>query len=145
MEVLGPGSLFSFNFDSRFAKKENGIGFRLGLGGSPLGLLGESCNSGVQISLPAGVNYLIGQRCHFLELGGGGVLVMISATKRYCIQQFKKIFFDDRTESYGYLLAGYRLQPESKKGFTYRIFISPLFQNNFPLKFWGGVSIGKKF
>ena len=45
-EMLGTAGLFSFNFDSRFTKKENGIGFRLGLGGSPLAVLGKSCNSG---------------------------------------------------------------------------------------------------
>ena len=52
LEAFGPASLFSINYDTRFGKKEKGLGFRFGLGGSPLGTLGESCNRGSQISLP---------------------------------------------------------------------------------------------
>ena len=61
LELFGPGSLFSINFDSRFSKKENGLGFRIVLGGEPLNVLGKSCNSGGLMALPAGINYLIGK------------------------------------------------------------------------------------
>ena len=143
-EALGPAGLFSINIDSRFAKKENGIGFRIGLGGSTLGSLGESCNSGAQISFPVGINYLIGKKQSLLELGGGAVLAIISGTKIFCTD-IERSFFSDETVSYGYLLAGYRFQSAEKKKLTYRIFISPLFQEDFPMKFWGGVSIGYRF
>jgi len=58
---------------------------------------------------------------------------------------FKGDFFSDETQIYEYILAGYRYQPDGKKGITYRAFISPLFQPEYPIKFWGGVSIGVKF
>lgn len=145
LEVLGPAGIFSLNFDSRFTKKENGIGFRIGLGGSPLGLSGsESCNSGTMISLPAGLNYLVGKGPHLFEAGTGVVLAIISSTKVYC-PGFDSGFFSDDTAPYTYLLAGYRYQPVKKKGTTFRIFVSPLFQNEFPVKFWGGISIGRRF
>jgi hypothetical protein len=144
LEALGPGSLFSLNFDSRFGAKEKGFGFRIGLGGSPLGALGKSCNSGGLMALPAAVNYLIGKRDHYAEVGAGSTLVAIGSTKIYCVG-FDHDFFSDETESFFFLTAGYRYQPFKRKGFTYRIFISPLFQNNFPVKFWGGVSLGRRF
>ena len=141
LEAFGPGSLFSVNFDIRFAKKENGLGVRAGLGGSPLGMLGESCNSGALMTLPLGLNYLIGKKNHFIELGGGVVLPLINATKVLCTG-FKGDFFSDDIQIYEYALAGYRFQPNHKKGITYRVFISPLFQPDFPTKLWGGFSIG---
>jgi hypothetical protein len=143
-EVFGPGSLFSLNFDSRFAPKENGLGFSIGLGGSPLGVLGKSCNTGGLMALPVDINYLVGKKQHFAEVGVGGTLVVIGSTKKYC-QDFDYGFFSDVTESYLFLTAGYRYQPFKRKGFTYRVFISPLFQNHFPVKLWGGVSIGRRF
>ncbi|HEX7543082.1 MAG TPA: hypothetical protein VF385_03300 [Patescibacteria group bacterium] len=125
----------------RFAKKDNGLGMRVGLGGSPLGKLGKSCNSGALMTLPIGLNYLIGKKNHFIELGGGGVLPFISATKVFCVG-FKGDFFSDDIQIYEYILAGYRYQPNGKKGITYRAFISPLFQTDFPTKLWGGFSVG---
>ncbi len=144
IEALGPASLFSIKLDSRFAKRENGLGFNIGVGGAPLGIFGESCNSGFQLALPVGLNYLVGKQNHLLELGTGYVPILISGTKVFCITEpgGKPDFFSDDMSSYWYLLAGYRHQPIKKKGFTYRLFISPLLQTNFPVKFWGGGSIG---
>lgn len=145
IEVLGPAGLGSINLDSRFGRKENGPGFRLGLGGLPLGMAGSrSCNTGIQISLPAGFNYLFGKGPHFLETGAGAVLAIISSTKIYC-PDFDSGFFSEETESYGYLLAGYRFQPVKKKGTLFRLFVSPLVQRHFPVKFWGGIGIGHRF
>ena len=144
LEALGPGGLFTFNFDGRFAKKENGIGFRFGIGGTPLGLFGYSCNRGFQLSIPLGLNYLIGKNKNLLEFGAGAVPALVSGTKIYCLSQpgSKNYFFSDETGNYWYLLAGYRYQPVRKKEMIYRFFISPLLQKDFPVKFWGGASIG---
>lgn len=144
VEVFGAAGLFSVNYDSRFTKKETGIGFKIGLGGAPLGVFGESCNSGSQISLPAGLNYLLGKRKHFLEIGAGGVLAIISGTKVYCLD-LEPAFFSDDTVPYGYASFGYRYQPFQKKGITFRTFISPLFQQGFNTKIWGGGSIGYRW
>ena len=141
LEALGPGSLFSLNLDCRFARKQNGLGLRIGLGGSPLGTLGQSCNSGAQISLPIGLNYLIGKHDHYLELGVGIVPTIIGGTKKLCIG-LEQDFFSDETQTYEYILAGYRYQPVDKSKITYRAFVSPLFQSGFSIKLWGGLSIG---
>ncbi len=142
LEVFGKSGLFSINYDARFAKKDKGIGFSLGLGGAPLGLGGYSCNSGFQLSLPVGLNYLVGKNKHLLEMGAGFAPVLISGTKIFCtMPPDEKYFFSDDTGSYGYLLAGYRYQPINKK-MTYRIFVSPLFQKDYNTKFWGGASFG---
>jgi hypothetical protein len=141
LEALGPGSLFSLNFDVRFAKHEKGPGLRIGLGGAPLGALGEACNRGAQISLPVGLNYLIGKHAHYIELGVGIVPTIIGGNKLLCLG-IKEKFFSDNTQTYKYILAGYRYQPIRRKGITYRAFISPLFQPGFPIKFWGGLSLG---
>jgi hypothetical protein len=143
IEALGPGGLMSINVDSRFLKNIYGFGYRFGLGATPLGVLGKSCNSGTILTIPAGLNYLFGKGKHLFETGGGGVLSMVSSTKRYC-SNFNSGFFSDETQSYTYLLAGYRYQPVKKKGTTFRIFVSPLFQNDFPVKFWGGISVGHR-
>jgi hypothetical protein len=144
LEFLGPGVSSSLNLDSRFAKKDNGIGFRIGLGITPLGLLKSSCNQGSLNSLPIGINYLIGNKKHLLELGAGGVALFISGTKVYCLNM-EKHFFSEETDYYWFTSIGYRYQPLHKKGLTYRIFVSPLFQKDFPVKFWGGASVGYRF
>ena len=43
-EILGPGASSSVNIDSRLTKKENGIGFRAGIGITHLECLDDSCN-----------------------------------------------------------------------------------------------------
>ena len=144
VELLGPGSLFSINIDSRFSKKGNGLGYRIGLGGKPLGMFDESCNTGGQISLPIGLNYTIGKKEHLVELGTGIVPLLFTGTKVYC-PDLDEGFFGDEADHYFYVLTGYRYQPVRKKGFTYRIFVSPLFQKDFPVKLWGGASLGYKF
>ena len=144
LEAFGTGSLFSIKFDSRITKNENGVGFSVGIGGSPLGVLGKSCNSGFQLAIPVGLNYLIGKNKHLFELGVGGVPMLVSGTKVFCIPEpgSKASFFGEDLTGYWYMLAGYRFQPVHKKGLTYRLFISPLLQNNFPVKLWGGGSVG---
>ena len=146
LEGFGPAGLFSIRFDTRITKKENGIGFNIGVGGTPLGVLGEICNRGFQLALPVGLNYLVGKNKQKLELGTGFVPVLVGGTKIFCLPTpgSKDDFFSDNITSYWYILAGYRYQPVSKKGVTYRLFISPLVQKEFPLKFWSGGSIGIK-
>ena len=144
LEVLGPGASSSFNIDSRLTKKENGIGFRAGIGITPLGWLKEACNSGSLNSFPIGINYLIGKNQHLLEFGAGGVLLFMTGTKVYCTGM-EKNFFSEETTNYWFTSIGYRYQPVHKKGMTYRILVSPLFQKDFPVKFWGGASIGYRF
>lgn len=144
LEFLGPGSSSSFNIDSRLTKKDNGIGFRAGIGITPLGWLKDACNSGSLNSFPIGINYLIGKGEHLFEVAGGGVLLFTSGTKLYCVDM-EKNFFSEETTNYWFASVGYRYQPVHQRGLTYRAFVSPLFQKDFPVKLWGGVSIGYRF
>ena len=139
LETLGPGGLLSFHFDSRFKKAVNGPGYTVGFGVAPYGLLEESCNSGGVITIPVGINYLFGKD-HCFEICDGGALKFGGGTKVYCMY-IEDSFFENGETLYGYALLGYRYQPNFKR-LTFRAFISPLFQKDIPVKFWGGASIG---
>jgi len=130
-ELGGPG-LASFNFDTRFAPREDGIGGRIGVGGFSLTIDGET--EGV-IFVPLGLNYLLGNDGkNYFEIGGGVTPVFVSGSS------------GDGTFSstFGHLSFGYRLQPE-KGGFTFRAFISPVFAGFGFIPYYGGVSFGYKF
>ena len=127
VELGGPG-LASFNFDTRFAPKEDGIGGRVGIGGFSLD--GESV-----IFVPIGLNYLLGKDTkNYFEIGGGVTPV------------FAKSSLDDDNFSttFGHILFGYRMQPK-EGGFLFRAFISPVFGSGFFIPYYGGVSFGYKF
>jgi hypothetical protein len=143
-EVLGPGVSNSFSIDSRISKRDNGFGFRAGIGITPLGWLKDACNSGSLNSFPIGVNYLIGKGKNLFELTGGGVVLITSGTKLYC-ESMAKHFFSEETTNYWFASVGYRYQPLCKQGMTFRLFVSPLVQKGFPIKLWGGGSVGYRF
>lgn len=127
-EIGGPG-LASFNFDTRFGPKEDGIGGRLGIGGFAID--GESV-----IFVPVGVNYLLGKDTkNYFELGAGVTPVFVSADLADG---------DTFSSTFGHLLFGYRMQPQDG-GFTFRAFISPVFGDGFFIPYYGGVSFGYKF
>ncbi|NJO25007.1 MAG: hypothetical protein HC867_03250 [Bacteroidia bacterium] len=70
-ELGGPG-LASFNFDSRFTPKEDGIGGRIGFGGFSVDGTGA-------VFVPIGLNYLLGKDGkNYFELGAGATPVFIS-------------------------------------------------------------------
>src|SRR5262245_13870925 len=66
LEIFGNGIVFSANYDMRFAKKENGFGFRAGLVFYPATIFNSSF-----LTLPIGVNHLAGKGPHHLESGLG--------------------------------------------------------------------------
>src|SRR6185369_5034386 len=113
-EALGPGASSSLNIDSRLTKKENGIGFRAGIGITPLGWLKDACNTGSLNSFPVGINYLMGKSQHLLEFGAGAVLSFMSGTKVYCTGM-EKSFFSEDTENYWFTSIGYRYQRLRRK------------------------------
>ena len=82
LEFLGPGVSSSINIDSRLSRKENGIGFSIGLGLTPIkGLLKDACNTGTLNSFPVGINYLIGKGKNLLELEGGMRIIIYQRNK----------------------------------------------------------------
>jgi hypothetical protein len=123
-ELGGPG-IISVNYDQRFKNSDNGLGFRVGIGGLGFG------NAGF-ITLPVGINYLKGKENHYFEAGGG-----ISAIS---IFEGTTIFDSDGSILIGYLNVGYRYLPS--KGLTARVFASPLITSEGFWPFYGGVSLG---
>lgn len=128
-ELGGPG-LASFNFDTRFSARQDGIGGRIGIGGF-------SIDGSSAIFVPIGLNYLLGKDGkNYFELGGGVTPVFVSDDLADDDDNFSGTF--------GHLTFGYRLQPRNG-GFTFRAFISPVFAGGFFLPYYGGVSFGYKF
>lgn len=129
-ELGGPG-IASFNFDTRFSNKEDGLGARIGIGGFSLTIDGEK--SGV-VFIPIGLNYLLGKDTkNYFEFGGGVTPVFGTGGSD-----------GNFSSTFGHLNFGYRLQPQNG-GFTFRAFITPIFGSFGFLPYYGGVSFGYKF
>ena len=138
-ELGGPG-LASFNFDTRFSPKEDGIGGRVGIGGFSIrsefsnGTTTSTEHSTV-IFIPLGLNYILGKdNKNYFEIGAGATPVITSSS------------FNDENFSttFGYILFGYRMQPQHG-GFTFRAFICPVFSGFGFIPYYGGISFGYKF
>lgn len=127
-ELGGPG-LASFNFDTRFSGRNDGIGGRIGVGGF-------SINDEGAVFVPVGLNYLIGKETkHFFEVGAGFTYV------NYTSDVNDDGIFES---SFGHLSFGYRLQPRTN-GFSFRAAIVPVFNRHGFLPYYAGVSFGYKF
>lgn len=128
-ELGGPG-LASFNFDTRFSGRPDGIGGRIGFGGFAIDGTGA-------VFVPLGVNYLIGKDGkNYFELGAGVTPV---------------IAFEDFTNdngafstTFGHLNFGYRMQPK-EGGFFFTAAINPVFGRGFFWPYYGGVAFGYTF
>jgi hypothetical protein len=129
LELLGPGIFYSLNYDGRFAKMENGFGFRVGLGGA-------GGNGGGYLAVPAQLNYLLGNNGQYLELGAGATFLTAGVD----------VLDDEESGStvIGTATIGFRKQPFGKKGLTWRLAFTP-FVGEFGFLPWGGASIGYRF
>ncbi len=128
-EIGGPG-LASFNYDTRFSKKEDGLGGRIGIGG--FGIDGERL-----LTFPLGLNYLLGKDGkNYFEIGAGVTIVSYSSD----------YFGDEGTfeSTFGHLSFGYRLQPKNG-GFLFRAAIVPIFGKDGFIPYYAGVGFGYKF
>lgn len=132
LEIGGNGIGFSGNFDMRFKKTENGLGFRAGIGIYP----GTDLNSAF-VTFPLGINHLLGKGPHHLE-SGLGVTILPAI----------KAFKEDELKASGVLIIpsiGYRYAKRGK-GFQGRLFVSPLIApNEWAGLFYFGLSGGFKF
>lgn len=106
-ELGGPGIIYSFNYDGRFGKHENGIGMRVGMGGAAI-------DGNGYFALPVQINYLIGTKGKYFEIGGG-------VTYAPGLE-----LFDSENPTYGTLAFGFRKQPLGKKGFAFRVAFTPI-------------------
>ena len=129
VEIGGPG-LASVNYDMRLQKKEDGIGFRVGLGGFSID--GESI-----VFFPLGLTYLLGKdERNYFELGGGATIVSYSGSNIQPSDKFNTTF--------GHLYFGYRMQPKNG-GFLFRAGITPIFNKSGFIPYYAGISFGYKF
>ena len=137
-ELGGPGVL-SFNFDTRFSKREDGIGGRIGIGGFSFRDWFDDGRTTV-IFVPLGLNYLLGKdKKNYFELGAG-ITPVFSSYKSSNDPNEDESF----RETFGHMLFGYRLQPAAG-GFTFRGFICPVFNSEGFIPYYGGISLGYKF
>lgn len=121
-EFIGGGLIFSANFDSRFSGAKN-FGYRAGIGLFPAS--GQAI-----ITVPVGLNYLIGNAPSYFEIEATGTFVSTKAKTG----SFKttSIFFWPHI--------GYRYTKSSNSIF-FKIDAGPLILTNkvFP---WGGLGVG---
>lgn len=124
-ELGGAGVIYSVNYDGRFGPYENGIGFRVGVGGA-------SVDGDGYVAVPVQLNYLLGAKGNYLELGAGATYMSGAE------------FFDNSSDYFGTLTIGYRKQPFGKKGFTFRAAFTPLFGFDGSTDFipFAGISFG---
>jgi hypothetical protein len=127
-ELGGAGVIYSFNYDGRFGKYENGLGFRAGIGGATID--GEG-----YLAVPVQLNYLAGNRGKYIELGGGATYAPGLA------------LFDGQSDLYGTLCIGFRKQPSGRKGFTFRAAFMPIigFEGGGSFLPFAGFSWGYRF
>lgn len=149
-ELFGPGMSVSVNYDFRFENQIDGLGMRIGIGGYKI-------NENDRFSVPIGLNYLIGRRNMFFEVGGN---VVYSSSGFFIVNAFEFDFEDDTSTGniLGVLNFGLRRQAVDG-GFNFRASLNPVFGiqktrddfTNIETKeffFWpiyGGVSFGYSF
>ena len=135
-QIGGPG-LASANFDMRFSKEENGPGFRIGIGGFSLGDGdGDGGRTGI-VTVPFGLNYLLGKDGkNYFEIGAGFTYINASSKDDFGSENFNS--------SFGNITIGYRLAPE-KGGFFFKAEITPVFGRGFFIPYYGGIGFGYKF
>lgn len=134
LELGGPGFI-SFNYDQRF-KGEKGFGIRGGIGMFPVSSKGAG--SHLIASFPVALNYLAGSKGNYAEFGAGVTAVNLSDPN------LNYSFDVTSANAIGHLLVGYRYQPV-KKGFAFRIFLSPVFIQKNVYFGYGGLSLGVTF
>ena len=130
-EIGGPG-LASFNYDTRFTKKQDGLGMRAGIGGFKVDRTSVT-------AFPIGLNYLLGNNTtSFFEVGAN--VTFVSSKQTSYSNNSSSTF----TSTFGTLNFGYRSQPKAN-GFTFRAAINPIIAEGEVFPFYIGLSFGYKF
>lgn len=135
-ELGGPG-VASINYDMRFKKQEDGLGFRAGIGGFSLSENSDGSKAGI-LFVPLGINYLLGKdQKNYFEIGADFTYVNASSKDPINTSQ-------NFNTSFGSIILGYRLAPV-RGGFSFRGFICPVFGSWGFDPLYGGISFGYKF
>ncbi|MBC7915957.1 MAG: hypothetical protein H7Y07_17745 [Pyrinomonadaceae bacterium] len=148
IELGGPGLIYSANFDTRFSKKRNGLGGRIGAGFI-------NADSESIFTLPVGLNYLLGKSKHLFEIGLGATYVSFNTGRpnrnSYTDPYGNTTYYGESTDfngitdngALGTMTFGYRLQPLSS-GFSFRGQFNTLFGYGSFIPY-GGLSLGYTF
>lgn len=131
VEIGGQGLLFTANYDTRFSNKSNGLGARVGIG-----YLAVSGNHATTV--PISLNYLLGKGKNFFEMGLGTTLLAVKGNE----DTFS--FNESKSNFVGSMSFAYRLQP-SDGGFSFRAGLSPIFNKDFFMPYYAGLSLGYTF
>lgn len=130
VEIGAQGLLFTANYDTRFSKKRNGIGGRVGFG-----LLGAD---GVTLfTLPVSLNYLLGDGKNFFEIGLGATYASLD-------ENSDSEIFGSGSTVIGTMAFMYRLQPVNS-GFSFRGGFTPVFNSSGFIPYYAGISLGYTF
>jgi hypothetical protein len=124
-----PG-LLSVNYDMRFEKKQDGLGFRAGVGG-------WSVNKSTLLFVPVGINYITSKNMlDYFEAGAGVTFVSNSNAKEGETGPLKQTF--------GFVTLGYRKQP-ADGGFFWKAALVPIFGKGFFVPYAVGAGLGYTF
>jgi len=125
-ELGGAGLLISFNYDARFNKTADGLGWRLGLGYS-------FSDAPAFITIPVGLNYLVGNNGKYFEVGAGATYLGITNHSGVDDLSIGGRDINKNRDGllFGTITLGYRRQPV-RGGFNFRAGITPLFGEGGP-------------
>lgn len=130
VELGAQGLLFTANYDTRFGNKRNGLGGRIGIG--YLSIDGSSV-----ITAPISLNYLLGKGNKFFEMGLGATYLGFNGSE--------ESFFDQEESTVlGTMSFMFRYQPV-ETGFSFRGGLTPIFNSDFFLPYYFGISLGYTF
>ncbi|WP_158861578.1 hypothetical protein [Lunatibacter salilacus] len=133
VEGLGSGIFYSFNYDTRFRPKSNGWGVRVGMGYTSV--------EGDRIyTVPLVINYLLGRKKNFLEVGAG---VTFNGLNDRTNTNISSGLVNVENGAIGTLAIGYRRV--SSSGFTFRAGLTPLIGGLVEEYFWPQLSFGYSF
>lgn len=133
-EIFGNGLLYSFNYDQRFEKRLDGLGYKVGL--SFLSVEGTGA-----ATFPFGLNYLLGKNGKYFELGLGGTYVVGFDNTNTFASSDDRNFGDGIA---GNMIIGYRSEPVDG-GFLFRAALTPFFGSGTFWPLYAGVSFGYAF
>ena len=138
---LGGAGIASINYDMRIMKKNDGLGFRVGIGGFSIN---DGSYKTTALFVPVGLNYLLGKdNKHFFELGAGATFVSLKEKNTFNDPYYQNTN-DKFNSTFGHLYFGYRVQPEDG-GFLFRAGLTPIFGKGYFIPYWAGVSFGYAF
>lgn len=146
VEGLGPGLLYSVNYDRTFEDFAGRIGFgyvSLSTSSSTQG--GSASASASMVTVPITISYLgIGSKKHMFEVGAGATIVHLGAGVSSFAADKSKTASDSATVVLGDVILGYRLQPPDG-GFLFRAGLSPIIGAANAVLPWPYVAFGGTF